>query len=99
MTQNEIIRMARELTNSVGSHATPCIEGAEMIVAFYNLVAAHELSTVYDEFYMSLQSDLEYGIKSTNERMAEAFKKNYPELNKFCLWLNERMSEYEGDEE
>ena len=66
---------------------------------FAALVRAEELEAVYEEFYLCITSDLEHGAKSSNERAADKFKKEYPQLYKFWEWLNIRLSEYEGDAE
>ena len=66
---------------------------------FAALVRAEELEAVYEEFYLRVTSDLEHGVKSSNERAADKFKKEYPQLYKFWEWLNIRLSEYEGDAE
>ena len=78
----------------------------EMRGAYYDgfvraaaLVRAEELEAVYEEFYLRVTSDLEHGVKSSNERAADKFKKEYPQLYKFWEWLNIRIGDYEGDEE
>ena len=49
-----------------------------------------EREAIKDEFFMCLDSDLENGVKSLNEKAADVFKKTYPALNGFCDWINER---------
>ena len=49
-----------------------------------------EREAIKDEFFMCLDSDLENGVKSLNEKAVDAFKKNYSALNGFCDWINER---------
>ena len=71
----------------------------EWVERFAALVRAEELEAVYEEFYLCITSDLEHGAKSSNERAADKFKKEYPQLYKFWEWLNIRIGDYEGDEE
>ena len=49
-----------------------------------------EREAIRDAFWMSLQSDLENGVKSLNEKAAAEYHKNYPGLVGFSKWLNER---------
>ena len=58
--------------------------------AFEALVRADEREQIEDEWSMCVQSDLEHGAKSLNERAAKDWFKNYPEIAKFGAWLAER---------
>lgn len=57
-----------------------------------------ELEAVADEYWLSLQSDLEHGIKSLNEAAAIEFNVKYPQLSSFGGWLSERIATYEDIE-
>lgn len=46
-----------------------------------------------DEIDMALQSDLEHGVKCLNERAADEFTRNYPELNKWIAELQKIANE------
>ena len=52
--------------------------------------AAEEREAIANEFWMSVQSDLEHGVKSLNEKASSDFHKNYPSLVSFMDWLNKR---------
>jgi hypothetical protein len=58
--------------------------------AFEALVRADEREQIEDEWSMCVQSDLEHGAKSLNERAAKDWFKNYPEIAKFGAWLAAR---------
>jgi hypothetical protein len=51
-----------------------------------------ELEVIIDEWWMCVQSDLENGVKSLNERAAKEWKERYPEISKFGEFLNARQS-------
>jgi hypothetical protein len=57
---------------------------------FAALVASEERAVIANEFWMSVQSDLEHGVKSLNEKASSDFHKNYPSLVSFMDWLNKR---------
>jgi hypothetical protein len=57
---------------------------------FAKLVAAKEREAIQDEYWMCVNSDLENGVKSLNEKAAERFTKYFPELSKFGSWLEAR---------
>ena len=63
---------------------------AKEIERFEALVRADEREQIEDEWSMCVQSDLEHGAKSLNERAAKDWFKNYPEIAKFGAWLAER---------
>ena len=44
---------------------------------------AAEREAIMDEWWMCVQSDLENGVKSLNERAAEKWRKEYPEMARF----------------
>lgn len=60
--------------------------------AFAALVREDELEAIKDEYWMSVQSDLEHGVKSLNERAAKQFQESMPELSKFGEWLEARSN-------
>lgn len=45
-----------------------------------------EISNRLDD---ALQSDLENGVRSLNEKAAESFRRNYPALNDVIRWIND----------
>jgi hypothetical protein len=58
--------------------------------AFETLVRADEREQIEDEWSMSVQSDLEHGVKCLNEQAAKDWFNNYPEIAKFGAWLAAR---------
>jgi hypothetical protein len=93
MKQDEIIEMAKEAGASrffskdsveLGLTSTAKIE------AFAKLVAAKERETIIDEYWSCIQSDLEHGVKSLNQKATEDFYQKMPELSKFGRWLEAR---------
>jgi len=60
---------------------------------FAELVAAHEREAIADEYWSSLLSDMEHGVKCLNIQAAKDFNRTMPELSKFGAWLNERNKE------
>jgi len=92
MTQEDIIRMAREAgfyTNHGTVFVNGCDIGADMC-RFAALVAAVEREAISDEYAARLQGDLENGVRWLNEAAASEFRKKYPQLASFNAWLNER---------
>lgn len=87
MTQDEIIDMARQ----AGKHQWPF--DFEFLERFAKLAAAKECEAIQDEYWMCVNSDLENGVKSLNEKAAERFTKYFPELSKFGSWLEARGEE------
>ena len=83
--QDEIIDMAREAGFKMENSAA--IQAAE---AFAKLVAAKEREAIQDEYWICVNSDLENGVKSLNEKAAERFTTYFPELSKFGSWLEAR---------
>lgn len=61
---------------------------------FANLVRADaiakEREAIMDEWWMCVQSDLENGVKSLNERAAEKWKKEYPAIAGFAATIEAR---------
>lgn len=51
-----------------------------------------ELEVILDEWWMCVQSDLENGVKSLNERAAKEWQERYPQISKFGEFLNARQS-------
>ena len=88
MNRDDVIRMARE---AGFEQLAPDIEDwvcfTEEIERFAALVAAaaraEENEAIMDEWWMCVQSDLENGVKSLNERAAEKWRKEYPEMARF----------------
>ncbi len=85
MTREDIIRMARE-----AGADTLMYWDIEKLQRFAALVAAAEREQIEDEWSMCVQSDLENGVKSLNEKAAKDWFKNYPETAKFGEWLSAR---------
>ena len=46
------------------------------------------LEQIRDRLDDALQSDLENGVRSLNEKAAESFKRNYPALNNVIKWVH-----------
>jgi len=46
------------------------------------------LKEISDRLDDALQSDLENGVRSLNEKAAESFRRNYPALNDVIRWIN-----------
>ena len=81
---DDIIRMAREAGwTSYDSQD----ERFERLVA---LARAAEREAIMDEWWMCVQSDLENGVKSLNERAAEKWKKEYPAIAGFAATIEAR---------
>lgn len=62
----------------------------EMIAIVAAAAKAEEREAIMDEWWMCVQSDLENGVKSLNERAAEKWKKEYPEISKFAETIRAR---------
>jgi hypothetical protein len=91
MTQDEIIELARKSGALDFYEINLGIDGDEdALIAFAKLVAAKERDAIKDEFWLCLQSDLENGVKSLNEKASEDFARKMPELSKFGDWLEAR---------
>jgi len=90
MKQDEIIDMARQAGFTVG-YGSPALPKHE---AFAKLVeertAAKEREAITDEYWSCIQSDLEHGVKSLNQKATEDFYQTMPELSKFGRWLEAR---------
>jgi hypothetical protein len=54
-----------------------------------------QISNLFDD---ALQSDLENGVKSLNEKAAESFKQNYPALNDAIRWIYDLYMEEMPDD-
>jgi len=52
-----------------------------------------EREAIMDEWWMCVQSDLENGVKSLNERAAEKWKKEYPAIAGFAATIEARGKE------
>ena len=95
---DDIIRMAREAgkTQWYGTHPDGtsdfiCAEFTlEQLKHFAELVRADEREAIMDEWWMCVQSDLENGVKSLNERAAEKWKKEYPAIAGFAATIEAR---------
>jgi len=94
MTQDEIIDMAIKAELNLYVHDLTEKQYIQVIEAFAKLVdakaTAKERETITDEYWSCIQSDLEHGVKSLNEKAALDFKKSMPELSKFGAWLETR---------
>jgi hypothetical protein len=86
MTQDEIIEMARKVGLVIDGNQS----GFDDLEIFAKLVAAKEREAIQDEYWMCVNSDLENGVKSLNEKAAERFTTYFPELSKFGSWLEAR---------
>jgi hypothetical protein len=82
--QDEIIEMAMQVGGTVMAVYSPDL------IAFAKLVAAREREAITDEYWSCVQSDLENGIKSLNQKSTEDFYRTMPELSKFGKWLEAR---------
>jgi len=91
MTQDEIIDMARQaVIYRCDSWRLEMLQEKNALEAFAKLVAAKEREAIQDEYWMCVNSDLENGVKSLNEKAAERFTTYFPELSKFGSWLEAR---------
>jgi len=92
MTEDEVIEMAEQsnLLDVIDSFHYDTKNWVEEAIAFAKLVAAKEREAIQDEYWMCVNSDLENGVKSLNEKAAERFTKYFPELSKFGSWLEAR---------
>ena len=85
MDRDDIIKMAREagLDPDLWNYT-------DAFERFAALVAAHEREAILDEWCMCVQSDLENGVKSLNERAAEKWHKEYPAISGFDAAIRAR---------
>lgn len=88
MTKNEIIEMAKqcELVAGNAEHGIYLMA----LQRFAALVAEKERDAIMDEWWMCVQSDLENGVKSLNERAAEKGHKEYPAIAGFSGFIEAR---------
>jgi hypothetical protein len=56
------------------------------------------LEQISDRLDNALQSDLENGVRSLNEKAAKSFKQNYPALNNVIEWVNNLYMEEMPDD-
>ncbi len=92
MTQDEIIEMTRKVgVEATGNEYWPFF--IEELEAFAKLVAAKEREAITDEYWSCVQSDLENGVKSLNQKATEDFYRSMPELSKFGKWLEARNND------
>lgn len=86
MNREDIIRMAREAgyPEAIIEFATKTLE------RFAALIAAAEREAIMDEWWMCVQSDLENGVKSLNERAAKKWHKEYPAIAGFDSTIRAR---------
>lgn len=47
------------------------------------------LEEITEKLDFAIQSDLENGVKSLNEKAAIDFHEKYPELNKVLMWIHD----------
>jgi hypothetical protein len=88
MIKDEVIEMARQ-----GGFSYLAVQTPNDLIAFAKLVAEKEREEIKQEFWLCLQSDLENGVKSLNEKAYKNFAQTMPELNKFSDWLESRGQE------
>ena len=88
MDRETIIKLAKECDLVAGN----ADHGIYLMALqrFAKLVAEHEREAIKDEWWMCVQSDLENGVKSLNDRATEKWKKEYPQIFLFGSWLEER---------
>lgn len=89
MTQDEIIRMAREAGLHVLIQHRFVVEKhhqklSPKLERFAALVAEATKEKIIDEWRMCVDADLEHGIKSSNERAWAKWQKEYPNVSKFA---------------
>ena len=90
MTQDEIIRMAREAgfwteeKPRWDKHKDEWIGTPDELERFAALVAEATKEKIMDEWWMCVQSDLEHGVESLNERASTEWTKNYPAISTFA---------------
>jgi len=85
MTKEEIFLLAEKADLYLASD--------DSVIKFAKLVAEKEREEIKQEFWLCLQSDLENGVKSLNEKAYKNFAQTMPELNKFSDWLESRGQE------
>jgi hypothetical protein len=86
-----IIELAKEagfktkVLNSIDGEEVLCFDPVitDMLKDFAALVAAHEREAIMDEWWMCVDSDLENGVKSLNERAAKKWHEEYPAISGF----------------
>jgi protein tyrosine phosphatase (PTP) superfamily phosphohydrolase (DUF442 family) len=91
MNREDIIRMAREA--GFRDTTTPVVAlgvSWEQVQRFAALIAAAEREAILDEWCMCVQSDLENGVKSLNERATEKWLKEYPAISGFDAAIRAR---------
>ena len=99
MTQDETIELARQagfFVREDEAYSPSSQEDHELtpyLKTFANLIAEKEREEIKQEFWLCLQSDLENGVKSLNEKAYKNFAQTMPELNKFSDWLESRGQE------
>ncbi len=64
--------------------------GQLILQNFAALVAAHEREAILDEWSDRVQSDLENGVKFLNEKAAEKWRKDYPQIADFAAAIRSR---------
>lgn len=84
-----VIEMAREV---YGENTLWTGRQLERLEQFSELVRDEEREAITEEWSMCVQADLEHGVESLNEKAAEDWFKNYPEISKFWAWLDARSS-------
>ena len=90
MNREDIIRMAQE-AGLYDCIVFGRIESKDTVIErFVALVAAAEREAIMDEWWMCVQSDLENGVKSLNERAAEKWHKEYPAIAGFDAAIRAR---------
>jgi hypothetical protein len=91
MTQEDIIRMAREADIDWHRHWND--DESNRLEAFAALVAAAERDAIYDQWHFCVMADLENGVKWLNEKAAAEWHTNYPaQSNLFPSWVESRGS-------
>ena len=88
-----VIEMARSVGARPQQNKNCDVEylmSADALERLVELVRADEREVIMDDWWRCVQSDLENGVKSLNERAAEEWKKKYPEISKFAETIRAR---------
>lgn len=89
MTQDEIIEMWKNSGDlEIIGMPYSKIEAFAKLVA--EAAASKEREAIADQYWSCVQSDLENGVKSLNQKATENFYRSMPELSKFGRWLEAR---------
>lgn len=85
MTLETIIKLFHKASASKLYYTDP--EAAQRVA---QMIADAEREEIMDEWWMCVQSDLENGVKSLNERASEKWHKEYPAIAGFDATIRAR---------